>query len=327
MGDLVFSINAIMPIVLRVCLGYFLRRVGLLPRSLAAAVNRLVFRVFLPAMLFLNVYKIQSLGETSFSYIVYVLIFTVCIFLLGIPLAMLITQDNQQRGPVLQGLFRSNYALVGISLATSLYGELGGIVASMLSAFFVPLLNILSVVALSIFGSKNSKKPDPRNILLGIVKNPLIQAIALGAISLLIRSLFVRCGIAFRLTDLKPVYTVLTSLSSVATPLALITLGAQFELSAIPALKKQIIWTVLTRCILIPVAALGLAYAIGIFEGAHFAAFVAAYASPVAVASVPMAQDMDADAALAGQLVVWTTLVSGFTIFAVTFVLKTIGVF
>ncbi len=327
MEDLLFSINAVLPIVLTVCVGYFLRRSGILPAAATGVMNRLVFRVFLPAMLFLNVYKIGGFGETSFGYIFYVLIFTTGVFLVGIPAVKLISKDNRQRGPILQGIFRSNFALVGIPLASSLFGEEGGSVATVLSAFFVPLLNVLSVVALSIFRGKGNEKPNPLRLLLGIVKNPLIQAIALGGVALLIRACFVKWGIGFRLTDIKPIYSVLTSLSAVATPLSLITLGAQFEFSAVPSLKKQILWTVFARSFLIPVLALTVAYALGRYSGAHFAAFLAAYMTPVAVSSVPMAQEMDADAALAGQLVVWSTVVSGFTLFAATFVLRTIGVF
>ncbi|MBE6535053.1 MAG: AEC family transporter [Ruminococcaceae bacterium] len=327
MEDLIFSINAVLPIVLMVCLGYLLRRLGVLPLSVTGVMNKLVFRVFLPAMLFLNVYNIQSFSQTSFDYIFYVLIFTVCIFFVGIPAVMLITKDNRQRGSILQGFFRSNYALVGIPLATSIFGTEGGIFAAMLSAFIIPLFNILAVVSLSIFGTKNGKKSTPLQILLDIVKNPLIQAIALGGVVLLVRAAFVKHSIEFRLSDVKPVYSVLTSLSAVATPLSLITLGAQFEFSAVPSLKKPILWTVLVRCLLIPVIALSVALALGRFNGAHFATFLAVYVTPVAVSSVPMAQEMGADSALSGQLVVWTTLISGFTIFAATWILKSIGVF
>lgn len=327
MGDLIFSINAVLPIVLMVCVGYFLRRSGILPVAATGVMNRLVFRVFLPAMLFLNVYKIRSFGDTSFGYIFYVLIFTTCVFFAGIPLMGLFTKDSRQKGPILQGIFRSNYALVGIPLATSLFGEEGGSVATVLSAFFVPLLNILSVVALSIYQKKDDRKLNPWSLCMGVAKNPLIQAIALGGVTLLIRAAFVKWGVEFRLTDVKPVYSVLTSLSAVATPLSLITLGAQFEFSAVPTLKKQIILTVLARSFIIPFTALTIAYALGRYNGAHFAAFLAAYVTPVAVSSVPMAQEMDADAALAGQLVVWSTIVSGFTLFAATLILKMVGVF
>lgn len=327
MQDLIFSVNAVLPIVLMVCLGYLLRRLGVLPLSVTGVMNKLVFRLFLPAMLFLNVYNIENLGSTSFDYIFYVLFFTLVVFLVGIPAVMLITKDNRQRGSILQGFFRSNYALVGIPLATSVFGSDGAIVASMLSAFIIPLFNILAVVSLSIFGEKNGKRPSPAKILLDIVKNPLIQAIALGGVALLVRAAFVKNGVEFRLTDVKPVYSVLTSLSAVATPLSLIALGAQFEFSAVPSLKKPILWTVLVRCLLIPVIALSVALALGRFNGAHFAAFLAVYVTPVAVSSVPMAQEMGADSALSGQLVVWTTLISGLTIFAATWILKSIGVF
>ena len=114
MEDLIFSVNAIAPIVLMVCLGYLLRRIGIIPMSITASLNRLVFRVFLPAMLFLNVYKIQSVQDISFGYIFYALLFTCGIFLVTIPIVMLITKDNRQRGPLLQGTFRSNFALVGV---------------------------------------------------------------------------------------------------------------------------------------------------------------------------------------------------------------------
>ena len=121
---------------------------------------------------------------------------------------------------------------MGIPLATSLFGERGSIMATVLSAFIVPLFNMLAVIGLSIFSP--GKKPGFKRVLVDIVKNPLIQAIAVGFVALGIRALLVRFDIAFRLTDIQPVYKTLSNLSSIATPLALVVLGAQFELSAIP---------------------------------------------------------------------------------------------
>lgn len=327
MSNLLFSINAVLPIVLTVLLGYTIKRIGLIPVSATPVMNRLVFRVFLPAMLFLNIYKIQSIADIELGYVAYVLGFTCLIFLFTIPVSMLITKDGKQRGPIVQGTFRSNFALVGIPLATSLFGEEGGIVASVLSAFIVPLLNVLAVISLSIFNKERSEKPSAGGILLGIVKNPLIQSIALAVACLGVRAIFEQTGVTFRLSDLTPLYSTLTSLSAVATPLALVTLGAQFEFSAVASLKKQILWVVLARGLLIPVLSLSLAYALNCFKGAHFAAFVATFTTPVAVSSVPMAQEMGSDSILAGQLVVWTTVVSGFSIFLATLALKSIGVF
>lgn len=325
MSDILFAINATAPIVLTVLVGYFLKRVGLIDPTLAKAMNKLVFRVFLPAMLFLNMYKIESFADIDFTYVWYTLISTVILFLIAIPVVMAITKENPKRGALLQSVFRANYALVGIPLATSLFGEAGGIMATVLSAFIIPVFNTLAVVGLCIFSS--DKKPSVKKVLVGIAKNPLIQSIALGFVVLGIRALFVKLNIEFRLADVTPIYKTLSNLSAVATPLSLVVLGAQFELSAIPELKKYISFGVLARNLVVPFIGIGVAYLFGCFSGAHFATFVAVFCTPVAVSSVPMAQEMDADVSLAGQLVVWSTVFSAASIFLASYVLKALGVF
>jgi len=325
MVDFLFAVNATAPIVLMVAIGYILKRIGMLDAGVAKVLNKLVFRVFLPCMLFLNMYKIESLSNVDFSFVWYTIIATVVLFAAAIASVCFFTKENPKRGALLQSVFRANYALVGIPLATSLFGTEGAIAATVLSAFIVPIFNSLAVVGLSIFSS--DKKPSVKKILIGIAKNPLIQSIALGFLALGIRAIFVKCNISFRLTDIEPVYKTLNNLSSVATPLALLVLGAQFELSAIPQLKKHIIFGVLARNFIVPLLGLGGAYLIGGFSGAHFATFVAVFCTPVAVSSVPMAQEMDADVSLAGQLVIFSTLFSVVSIFLASYILKVIGVF
>lgn len=325
MSSFLFAVNAVAPIVLMVVIGYALKHMKLIGDGMATAMNKLVFRVFLPCMLFLNVYRIEEFARIDFTYIWYAMGIILLIFLLFIPLVMWLTKDNSQRGPMLQAVFRSNFALVGIPLATSLFNEEGGVIATLLSAFSIPLFNILAVICLTVFG--NSGRINVKKILLGIVKNPLIQSIALGGVCLAVRVLLKKQGIEFRLSDIKPIYSVIEQLSKVATPLALLVLGAQFELSAVPTLKKQIIFGVTTRILIVPVIGIGVAYLIGHFSGAHFAAFVALFSTPVAVSSVPMSQEMGADTRLAGQLVVWTTLFSAFSIFLFSFALKLLGIF
>ena len=328
MQSLLFALNAVAPIVLMVAIGYFLKRYGFMTESFAKTANKLVFRVFLPCMLFLNVYKIQDLGGMDFSYVVYVLLATVFIFLIAIPATLSVTKDPRRRGALLQSVFRSNYALVGIPVAQSLFGDDGVAVATLLSAIIIPAFNVLAVFSLSMFHGKG-QKPSLTRILLNIVKNPLIQSIAFGLIALGIRGIFERMGVSFRLTDLKPVYTVLGYLSNLATPMALLVLGAQFEFSAIRSLRKEILFGTLMRNVAVPLLGIGGAYLLfsSVFNGAHFAAFVAVFCTPVAVSSVPMAQEMDSDATLAGQLVVWTTLVSSISVFIASFLLRLAGIF
>lgn len=329
MDSFLFAANAVAPIILMIALGYVLKRIGWMSVSFAAAANKLVFRVFLPAMLFLNVYNIENIAKLQFGYIGYAAVFVLCLFLLCIPLVKAVTQKPERRGVLLQGVFRSNYALIGIPLAQSLFGGEGVAVASLLSAVIIPLFNTLAVISLSIFRKTEGEKTKVRTILGDIARNPLIQSIALGVVVLLVRMLFVRWGVSFRLTDITPLYKLLSSLSGVATPLALLVLGAQFEFSAIKELRREIVFGTLMRTAVVPLLGLGLAFLFfkDQFGGAHFAAFVAMFATPVAVSSVPMTQEMDGDVSLAGQLVVWTTLLSAISVFVAAFLLRLAGVF
>lgn len=324
----IFSINAVLPIIIMVVIGYALKRVGFIDAKFAKVINKLVFRVFLPAMLFLNVYKIETLVSFDLRYVIFAAASGVLMFLLAIPAVIFITPKNERRGVLLQCSFRSNYALIGLPLAGALFGEQGEMVAALLSVVTIPIFNVLAVVSLTVF-NKDSKRPSVASVLLGIVKNPLIQGIVAGLIVLAVRAIFVNVGITFRLSDVSPLMKVLSYLSGLATPLALISLGAQFELSAIGEMKKEIIFGVLTRILIVPVIALSVAYFAfrDIFTGAHFASFVALFSTPLAVSTVPMTQEMNGDATLAGQIVVWSTVISGFTVFITAFILKSLQIF
>ncbi len=310
-----------------VTVGYLLKRSGLIKTELASSLNRLVFKVFLPSMLFLNVYNIEKLNAVDLGYVVYVFLVIFAVFLVSIPLVNYITKQQERRGALLQATFRSNFALIGIPVSTALFSAEGASVATLLSAAIIPIYNILGVISLSLF-SAEGKKPSVKSIFLGIVKNPLIQSIFTGIVILFVRSAFIKSGIGFRLSDITPLFKVMEYLSSVATPLALITLGAQFEFSAIKELRREIIFGTLMRIAAVPIVGIGLAYLFkDNFSGAHFAAFVAVFATPVAVSSVPMAETMGSDGALAGQLVVWTTLLSSLSVFIASYLLKLAGIF
>ena len=228
MESLLFATNATLPIVIMVLVGYFIKRIGLLKSDAAKVINNIVFRVLLPAMLFLNIYNIEDLGSISLNYVWYVLGFTILLFLIFLPIVNVIFEQKNQRGVILQSIFRSNYALIGIPLATALFGSEGAAIASLLAAFIVPVFNILGVICLCIYSEDD--KPDFKKILINIAKNPLICGVAAGLVALGVRAIFVNVGIEFRLTQVVPVFSVLTYLSSAATPMALLALGAQLLL-------------------------------------------------------------------------------------------------
>ena len=330
MESFIFSVSAVAPIVLMVLIGYFLKSIGMMKEQFAKDANKLVFRVFMPVMLFLNIYKIKDLSGFDFGFIGYVLIALLIIFVVSIPAVIAVTKDKGRRGVLVQAAFRSGYSLIGIPLAESLYGTEGAIAATLLSAGVIPLFNILAVISLSMFSDGNEKeKISVKKILIGIVKNPLIIGIAAGLAALGIRAIFESCGIEFRLGNITPVMTVLQYVSNLAIPMALLVLGAQFEFAAVASMKNEIIFGTVIRTVVVPAIFVSIAYFFfrGTFTAAHYACFVSVFATPVAVTTVPMAQEMDGDVTLAGQLVVWSTLVSALTVFLVTFLLKIGGAF
>lgn len=326
---LVFSANAVLPIVLLIALGYLLKRIGMLTTPFLDVGNKLTFRVLLPVMLFLNVYNISSFSEINFWFVLYGMAAVIVIFLIGIPIFCAFTKDPAKRGTLIQSIFRSNYAIIGIPLATSLFGDKGAAAAGVMSAFCVPLFNVLAVITLTVFNNSTAKsRIDVRKILLGIVKNPLIIGTVAGLAALGIRELFVMGNIEFRLRDIEFLYTSLNNVKNICTPFALIILGGKFEFSAVGRLKKEIIFGTFMRVVAVPVLGLiGAYFLVPGIAGEHFATYVGVFATPVAVSSAIMAKEMGADDELAGQLVVWTSLVSAVTIFVYVTILRSVGIF
>lgn len=330
---LLFAANAVLPIVLMIALGYFLKRVGMLSREFLDVGNKLTFRVLIPALLYYNIYGINSLRDVNIKFVLYGVGAVIVIFFLAIALTCAFTKDSAKRGSLIQAMIRSNYAIIGLPLAESLFGTAGAAAAGVMSAFCVPLFNVLSVIILSVFNGGNQKgKVDVRKILLGIVKNPLIIATFLGIMTLGLRELLTFRGIDFRISDVRFLYKALENVKSVCTPFALIVLGGRFEFSAVSRLWKEIVFGTLMRTVAVPVIGLSAAYLLRMsvmpeLSGEHFATYMGVFATPVAVASAIMAKEMNADDELAGQLVVWTSLVSTVTIFLYVTVFRAIGIF
>lgn len=335
LSDILFTaVNAVMPIILVILLGYVLKQIKFLSKDFLKIGNKLVFNVCLPCMLFVNVYEIESFASIQWDIVIYCVAMLLVIFLLGLATAVLTTRVPERRGVVLQCTFRSNFAIIGLSLAAALGGERAMAVAAIISAFTVPAFNILAVVALSMFLDRpDSGKKGARGILTNIAKNPLIISVALGLICLAIRSAQEKFlgAVVFRLdTQIKFLYKAVDSLADIASPFALLVLGGQFEFAAVKGLLKEIAVSTLWRIVLAPLLGIGCAIWIsrmgllncGVNE---YPALVAMFGSPVAVSSAIMAGSMKNDEQLATQLVVWTSLLSIVTIFATVCLLMWLG--
>lgn len=329
MQSFIFALGAVAPIVLTVVVGYLFKKIGMMDESFAKKANKLVFRAFMPVMLFVNIYKISDLSDIDFGFIGFALIALFVVFGLSVPACKLVAGKKDRVGVLIQAVFRSGYSLIGIPLAGALYGEEGMMAATVLSAALIPCFNVLAVISLSALGDNEGKKISVGKIVLDIIKNPLILGIAAALVCVAMRPVLSNFGVAFRLSNITPLFKMLQYLADLAIPLALLVLGAQFEFSAVASLKREILFGTIVRTVVVPAVVLGVAFVFfkDRFSPAHFATFVAAFATPVAVPSVPMVQEMGGDVTLAGQLVVWSTLASAITVFLVTLLLRMGGAF
>lgn len=316
------------PITLLLALGYFLKKIKALNAPTADGMYKLGFRLFLPTTLFVNLYEGGGLRSGDLSTVLFICGACAVMFSAGLLIAGLTIKDEKQKGVVLQCVFRSNFAIIGMPLATSLGGDEGARLAAVASVAAIPLFNSLAVVSLSIYRrDENGKKIGAAKILKSIVTNPLIIGVALALVILGIEKLFSLGGMNVKLGDTNVLYPVIKSIGSVTSPMMLLALGAKFEFSAVKALIKPITIATSCRLIFMPLLVIGAALLFfPDFTAAHFALLVAFSASPISVSSSVMASEMDCDGTLAGQLVVWTTVFSTFTLFLIIFGLRSMGI-
>lgn len=323
-----FTLNSIMPVILLMALGYLLKRTNFFTPDFLKIGNKTVFYVCLPVMLYKNIADINDLSQIRMDVIGYVLIVIFVLMVLGF-LSSLMIKDPKQKGVIHQCIFRSNFALIGVPLAELMGGSNGVVMAAVISLFSIPIFNVLAVIVLSIY--KNGKvKIDVKKILKDIIKNPLIIGVLMGLVVAFVKSFMVKNNIHNPIENVKFFTTFISFISRSATPLALLVLGGQFDLKRISGFKKQLTIGLIGRNFLAPLIGVGGAailkyFGIVDFGPDVFAALIALFGTPVAVASAIMAEAMDNDGQLAGQLVVWTTILSLFSMFIIIFIVRALG--
>ena len=306
------SANAVLPMCLIMALGYGTRRLGWIRREEISAINKIAFRIFLPCLLYYNVYCSDLSGSFDPLLMAYAVGGVLLTFGLSLGYTLLSEKLPERRGVMIQGMFRSNYVIMGIPVATALLGadQLGTV--SILIAVVVPLFNMLSVVVLEVF---RGQKPKPLHILGQIAKNPLVIGSVLGILTL---------AAGIRLPHILE--QTIQNISAIASPLQLFLLGAFFQFSGLKTYRRELVTVSAAKLIVSPGLFLGLGALLG-FRGVAFVSLIGIFASPTAVNSFTMAQQMGGDAELAGDIVVITSAMSILTMFLWIFLFKSLGVF
>lgn len=310
MEHFLLAFYIVFPLFFYILIGFCIQKSNLMNISSFKQLNKTIFRIFIPLMLFINIYQAdfsKALNPKLFLLACSLVLF---IFLTLCLLLPRFVSERQDIPVMIQGIYRSNYVLFGLTIAGNLYpADDIGIVSS-LAALVVPLFNILSVILFELFRGQRIRISY---LLKGIITNPLVIAGIVG----------IFCSLAgIRI----PVFleSALADAGRLASPVALICLGGMLSFTSIQKHRKKLIAAVAGRLIIIPVIALSIFIPLG-YRNIELTAIFALFASPTAVASAPMAYAMDGNGELAGEIVAATSVFSILTVFLFTWFLKSHG--
>ena len=307
MENFILSFNVVSPLFLIMSLGYYLKYIRLFDDHTLNIMNKVCFKVFLPILLFYNIYKSDVKSAFNINLILFSVVSVVLLFLILLIIIPKIEKDNRKRGVMIQSIFRSNFVIFGMPVASSIYGEGNIGSTALLIAIIVPLFNLLSVISLEVFRDDyiNLKK-----VIKGIITNPLIIASVLGILFVLLN---------FKLPTFLE--KSISDVSKLATPLSLILLGGSFSFSDIKEYINHMIFVVSNKLVLVPLVFIPISIALG-FREIELLTLLIIFASPTAVSTFQMAKQMDSDHILAQQSIVFSCLFCIPTVFLWILVLK-----
>ena len=316
LSNLTYSVNAILPIFLLAVLGALLKKFGKIKDAFIETADWMVFKVALPVMLFLEVAG-SSLSESlDIGLILFLIVSVTLSFFTMSVIISLTVRDVSKRGAMIQGSCRSNFAILGVPLAVNMFGDAGGQAIAIAMPFVILMFNTYSVIILSVFSGDSEKRLNRTTvvgILKNIVTNPLIIAVVLGLPLMLL-------GIELPAAADKT----LNYLSGLTTPLALISLGANFKLESLKGRAGYAVTGALTKTLILPAIAVTAAALIGL-RGPSLGVVLICFGAPTAVSSYIMAKKMGNDHELAAQILLLSTMVCALTIFLGIFILKTLA--
>lgn len=312
MENLVFSLNATIPIFLLMVLGYVFRRTGIFSEALASGMNTFVFKITLPVLLFgdLAAVDFSQAWDTKF------VLFCFCVTLFSIALAAGISflwKDRSIQGEFIQAAYRSSAAILGIAFITNIYGNAG--MAPLMIIGSVPLYNALAVVVLSFF--KPERKPLDaalvKKTLKGVVTNPIILGIVAGLL-----------WSALHLPMPAILQKTVSNLGGISTPMGLMAMGASFDPKKALGQRKPAITAAAIKLVGFCTLFLPLAVLLG-FREEKLVAILVMLGSATTVSSYVMARSMGHEGILTASTVMLTTLFSAFTLTFWLWLLRSLG--
>ncbi len=325
MLDFGFALNAIIPMIIIIMIGFILKKIGILTEDLTKGLNRLVFVLLIPVYMFYSIYNMNDF-QTDWNLSIFLIIIILVLFGIGFIVSTYIVKDHDSKAVILQSSVRANASSVGIPvvMAIALTGLRAEANIIVMTGITVAIYNTLGVIAFQMY-DRDLRKIQILPVLWKVLRNPIIIGILSGFLVLIIRPVF---GEMWLKNQVPAAYSVIESIAIIAAPLSLIALGGTFEFKSFNSMKKEIIIGVILRSIIAPLIVFTIAIifreSLG-FDANHFPALLVVIVPGLAVTVPPMAQHMKSNYKLATQLVVWTAITSTLSMFFLIGLLHSLG--
>lgn len=312
MDNLIFSLNATVPIFLLMVLGFVLKKLGLIDDAFASKINKFVFLVPLPVLLFEDLSTVDFAQVWNLKFVLFCFAVTlICIIIAA--LVSFLWKDKSIQGEFIQASYRSSAALLGIAFIQNIYGDAG--MAPLMIIGSVPLYNIMAVVVLSFFKPERKKldKEVWMSTLKGIITNPIILGIVVGFV-----------WSALKLPMPSILEKTVSDIGATATPLGLMAMGASFDLKKAFGKAKPTVTASVMKLVLFAALFLPLAVWMG-FRKEELVAILVMLSSATTVSCYVMARNMGHEGVLTSSVVMLTTLFSAFTLTGWLYILRSMG--
>lgn len=307
MNIILIALKTILPMLILITAGMLLRRTGVMNDTSARQTNGAVYYLFLPMLVFQKVRSASIEVDLNSRYVFFIITAIVFQFLLSLCIVLLSEKNNARRGVMLQGMFHSNYLLFAVLICSDLFSSSTASLAVILGTVVVPLYALLSIIGLALFDGGH---PGFFKTLLGVFLNPVTIAAVLGIVCVMFDVWLP--DFAERAIDM---------MAGISMPLACVLLGAAFGFREIKRSAGGLVISLLMKLLIFPAILLGVSLLLG-YRGGDLAVLLVLFASPVAVSTFTMAGEMGGDEKLAGQLVLFSSILSIFTFALFYFLLR-----
>lgn len=313
MQQFILSLEVIAPMIIFLVIGYTLKHTNIVNDNFVKIGNRFTFYVTLPVLLFSSFNSIDQGTDFNMTYVLFIAFTVIALNAFGVLMLHFSRKFTQyEKGAAVLSLVRGNILVFGYPLVAGLYLGAGSLEMSIAGAVSAPLSALLSALVLSLYAPSDKKK-TALQLTLTVLMNPLVLA---GVIGFLFYTLNIHLP--------NVVMGALNDIGAMATPFALLMIGAGFHFSGFGRQMKRLSWIVAMKMVISPLLFVVVALLMG-FRNYELAAILTVVATPNAVSNYAMAAEMGSDSKIAGDSIILSVFIAPFTLFTFIYILLTLG--